>query len=292
VTLKIVEISLDQIVPARWRGDSTTPEKVSRAKEAFTTEGILQPATVRLLPSTDSYAPGKYELSKFHNRRRAAIELGYSVIPCVVVEATDIQFFEMYMKDNSEVDRPATSYALITVRKAFEIVGPEFRVQYGTAWEAHLLDFIARSMGLRETRVRMLRDMNQWLDAGELTSKIEQVRDIDSATSVAGVFHRNSVVKAEQEIFLEQINTNYGPDVWRQARDTFNANVPRKRKAPVSIQEELSHIAQLLRGVTETIINLDEPALEYEDQVTDVLSAVKAFQDLFEVEPEETTHAS
>lgn len=286
---EVIYVDLDQVVPFEDRGETFDEEKVVRLMEAFQAEGILAPATARKKSMNSSYAPGKYELCTWHNRRQAAIRLGLKRIPIVVFNGTEEQFVEKYLRDNNEKDRPATNYALGAVRIAERRLTAKFTREFGPrGWKEQLQDFIARSTGFRPHVIEKLQEMNKNLEAGTLTSKISQQRDVNTATYLSGVFERNSVSIENQEKFLNAVQRmTYGPEIERHARLQFNEGKPRVKKERV-IRDAGSYLLSASRALREATAQLreveDDSFSDYEEQLSEVELAIAEYRDIVQVE--------
>lgn len=76
----VVAVPLHELKPAARNPNKMTDEQFTGLREGIRREGFVQPMLVLKLDV------GGYEIIDGHHRTRAASELGYTSVPCVVVE--------------------------------------------------------------------------------------------------------------------------------------------------------------------------------------------------------------
>jgi ParB family transcriptional regulator, chromosome partitioning protein len=94
---RVMELPLDRIVPNRFQARKIfRPESMDELAASLKQSGILQPLSVRPLPNQ----PGKYELIAGERRFRAAGRAGLKTVPCVVMEANDLDLSTLSLVEN------------------------------------------------------------------------------------------------------------------------------------------------------------------------------------------------
>lgn len=81
--LQVVHLPVDDLRPNPWNPNRMSPEIMHKLREYIRKEGLVEPLIVRRLP--DHYQL----LGGYHRWRICKDELGYSTVPCVVVEMDD-----------------------------------------------------------------------------------------------------------------------------------------------------------------------------------------------------------
>lgn len=217
----ITEIPLNRILPARWRGDKTTPAKVELAKERLQKEGFRGASTVRALSADDPYAPGPgyFERATAHNRAKAMYELGWETCPCQVGVYTDAEFYDIYLRDNSDTDTQATSWVINAVRSVPSILAEQYARDKKPLSQAYL--DVQVSMGLKDKPMADIRDMVKRIDTGLLTPRIEEIVNVTAAIYTANMFEKWEADMDTQNSTLSGITTSHGPYIERYVRKVF-----------------------------------------------------------------------
>lgn len=83
MSYKVSDIAVGLLVEAADNPNSMDAQQLEMLGHAIKKVGFLQPALVRQLPA------GRYEIIDGHHRIKAARELGYTDIPCVVLDNSD-----------------------------------------------------------------------------------------------------------------------------------------------------------------------------------------------------------
>jgi ParB/RepB/Spo0J family partition protein len=82
--LEIVLLPVDALQPNPWNVNRIAPKMLHKLREYLRKEGLVEPLVVRQMPD------GHYQiLGGFHRWKLCKEELGYSEVPCVVVEMND-----------------------------------------------------------------------------------------------------------------------------------------------------------------------------------------------------------
>ena len=83
--MKIVELPITRLTGAQWNSNIMDDAMLSRLKESITRFGLVGNLVVRLLPG------GLYEVLSGNQRLGVLAELGYTDVPCVVVDVDDAE---------------------------------------------------------------------------------------------------------------------------------------------------------------------------------------------------------
>ncbi len=81
--MKIIELPIARLAGADWNPNNVDPAMRSRLTESLTRFGLVGNLVVRCLPD------GLYEVLSGNQRLQVLAELGYTHVPCVVVDLDD-----------------------------------------------------------------------------------------------------------------------------------------------------------------------------------------------------------
>lgn len=173
----VVSVPLSYIVPAKFRGSSTTPWKVARAMRLFQPggEGQLYPYKGRYLSDGQTV-----ELIGGHNRVEAMRRLNIKTALIQIIECTDEEFFTMYVTDNSKEDDQVTEWALSTIAAAPEMYGADYTRRGLPA--SKMYDDLRSQMGLKESEMIALREIATALKEKQVPPEFAKIADITLAT--------------------------------------------------------------------------------------------------------------
>jgi hypothetical protein len=118
VSLKVIDLAVDQLVPNGWNSNMVSPQNEAKLDEAIKRLGIFKPIVARYLPDRD-----KYEILGGEHRWGSAKRLGMQTVPVINLGTIDDKRAkEISLADNSRygVD---DSMALATLMS--EIGSPE-----------------------------------------------------------------------------------------------------------------------------------------------------------------------
>ena len=83
--MKIVELPTTRLTGAQWNANIMDEPMLSRLRASITRFGLVGNLVVRLLPD------GLYEVLSGNQRLGVLAELGYSHVPCVVIDVSDAE---------------------------------------------------------------------------------------------------------------------------------------------------------------------------------------------------------
>jgi len=95
--IEYMEIAIHKIRPSRFQTRRLhDPIQEAALRESVREHGVLEPLVVRAHPKE----AGSFEIVCGHMRRKAALEAGLDMIPCMVVAISDEAAFELAMVEN------------------------------------------------------------------------------------------------------------------------------------------------------------------------------------------------
>lgn len=216
---EIVNVPLKNLVPASWRGFTTTKSKIDRARKIFSPNGEGWMGSLKGRYLSDGVT---VEQATGHNRVSVMRELGIDSVPIQIVECSDDEFFGIYTRDNAKEDDQTTAWALNTVKFAPKQKGPEYDKK-GLPLSKLYAD-LGVDMGMSDSTITHLRDMNTALDSGALVTEFSDITDISTAiyfwkrVNDLGI-HR--VNKRDQIMLIEMVNQKGLGDGVQSLRDAF-----------------------------------------------------------------------
>ena len=83
--MKLTELPVTRLTEASWNPNHMDPAMLSRLRESISRFGMVGNLVVRLLPD------GLYEVLSGNQRLQVLAELGYTHVPCVVVDLDDAE---------------------------------------------------------------------------------------------------------------------------------------------------------------------------------------------------------
>ena len=81
--MDLVNLPISQLIEASWNPNHMGPAMLSRLRESISRFGMVGNLVVRLLPD------GLYEVLSGNQRLQVMAELGYTHVPCVIVDLDD-----------------------------------------------------------------------------------------------------------------------------------------------------------------------------------------------------------
>ncbi len=84
--MQIIDVQLSQLYPARWNANRMDEAMLQRLQESIVKYGLVQSLVIRALDGGDGY-----EVLSGNQRLDVLKSMGYTPVPCVVVEVDDAQ---------------------------------------------------------------------------------------------------------------------------------------------------------------------------------------------------------
>jgi ParB family chromosome partitioning protein len=222
-----IAVELIEVNPYQTR-QSLDPDKLAELARSVEATGVLQPVTVRRLPS------GRYQLISGERRWRASQLSGKSHVPAVVREASDAQVLEMTIVENLQRE----DLNPMEQARAFERLSREFRMTQ---------DDIAKRTGKDRASVanflrlmRLPEPLQKQIEEGELTfghgKALLALGDAAEMIAMAGVIAAKDLSVRQTEALVQ---ARIHPERKAESKEKGKIVDPNVREAEMRLQRQL-----------------------------------------------------
>jgi hypothetical protein len=208
-----VELPLKNIFPAPWRQNQPYDEaKVARAMEFFEREGIIGVLKARWLDEANQTV----EQAAWHHRCEALRRMNYQkTLTVQILVGTEEEFFEVYLQDNSEIDRQSFAWALNAVGYALagNFENPGYDVK------------LSLQMGLLPTQISLLRRLAWAVQQKQVTSQLHALHvnvPIGLQLGSKLLLHLKTMSLEQQAQVVTALMGSKQQDLYRELRRIFD----------------------------------------------------------------------
>lgn len=245
---EVVHIAVDQIVPNQFQPRSIfNEEKIKELAQTIHTHGLIQPIVVR------NTSDDTYELIAGERRWRAAQELEWEKVPCIIRNMTDTETASVALIENLQREE----LTVIEEAKAYA----QLLKMHSLTQEA-LAQRLGKSQSTIANKLRLLRlpeDVQTELLNKTITERharaIMKVSDEDVQLKVLQAVLESDLNVRQTEEYIEKMHTPPKDKKKKKVLKGFNKD----------IRIAMNTIRQSLHMVTETGIDVETDEEEHDD---------------------------